>query len=49
VGFGAVDRAGEFQEVVDLGAFNWVTSFVSDARQRFVASAIGIQLLPLLF
>jgi hypothetical protein len=49
VGFGAVDRAGEFQEIVDLGAFDWVAQYVNDARQRFVASAIGIQLLALLF
>jgi hypothetical protein len=49
VGFGAADRADEFQEVVDLGVFNWVARYVSDARQRFVASAIGIQLLALLF
>jgi hypothetical protein len=49
VGFGAADRTGEFQEVVDLGAFDWVAQYLSDARQRFVASAIGIQLLALLF
>lgn len=49
VGFGAADRTGAFQEVVDLGMFDWVARFAGNARLRFVASAIGIQLLPLLF
>ena len=49
VGFGAHDRAGEFHEIVDLGIFDWVARLTSNRRNRFVASAIGIQLLPLLF
>ena len=49
VGFGVHDRAGEFQEVVDLGLFDWVGRLTSNRRHRYVASAIGIQLLPSLF
>jgi len=49
VGFGANDRSGQFQEIVDLGAFDWVAQLANDARQRFIASGLGIQLVPLLF
>ncbi|MDR6905146.1 hypothetical protein J2X63_000832 [Agromyces sp. 3263] len=49
LGFGVHDRAGAFREVVDLGVFDWVAQLTSNRRHRYVASAIGIQLLPLLF
>lgn len=49
VGFGATDRSGDFQELADLGAFDWVAHLTTNARQRFVASGLGIQLVPALF
>lgn len=49
VGFGARGRSGEFHEIADLGAFDWVARLTGDARQRFIASGLGIQLIPLLF
>jgi hypothetical protein len=49
VGFGAHASSGEFVELADLGAFDWVAQLTHDARQRFVASGLGIQLVPLLF
>ena len=48
VGFGVHDAAGEFLEIVDLGAHDWVAGLTGNRKHRFVASAIGIQLLPLL-
>ena len=41
--------SGDFVEIVDLGLFDWVARLTSNRRHRFVASAIGIQLLALLF
>lgn len=49
VGFGAESRSGEFVEIADLGRFDWVAQLTSDRRNRFVASGLGIQLVPLLF
>jgi len=49
VGFGAHDPAGDFVEIADLGRFDWVARLRSDRRLRFVASGLGIQLVPLLF
>ena len=49
VGYGVHDRAGDFHEIVDLGVFDWVAQLTSNRRYRFVASAIGLQLMPLLF
>ena len=49
IGYGVHDRAGAFHEIVDLGVFDWVAQLTSNRRHRFVASAIGLQLLPLLF
>ncbi|MRG60647.1 hypothetical protein GE115_12325 [Agromyces sp. CFH 90414] len=43
------DAAGAELDLVDIGAFDWAGRLTSDARQRFVASAIGLQLLPLRF
>jgi len=49
VGFGADGRSGGFVEIADLGRFDWVAQLTSDRRNRFVASGLGIQLVPLLF
>ncbi|MEL4318716.1 hypothetical protein WJX64_06870 [Leifsonia sp. YIM 134122] len=49
IGYGVYDRAGRFHEIVDLGVFDWVAQLTSNRRHRFVASAIGLQLLPVLF
>ncbi len=48
VGSGVHSRDGALREWVDLGVFDWVAQLTSNRRQRFVASAIGLQLLPLL-
>jgi hypothetical protein len=49
VGYGVHTLSGDFVEIVDLGLFDWVARLTSNRRHRFVASAIGIQLLALLF
>ncbi|MFC9561710.1 hypothetical protein [Agromyces sp. NPDC056965] len=49
VGFGAHTRSGDYVEVADLGRFDWVAKLAGDRRMRFVASGLGIQLVPLLF
>lgn len=49
VGYGVNTASGDFVEIVDLGLFDWVEEVTSNRRHRFVASAIGIQLLALLF
>jgi hypothetical protein len=49
VGFGAHDGDGVYREVADLGIFDWVARLTSNRRHRFVASGLGIQLLPILF
>lgn len=49
VGFGVHDRDGAYREIVDLGVFDWVARLTSNRRHRFVASGLGIQLLPILF
>jgi hypothetical protein len=46
--FGVHGRDGVLREWIDLGVFDWVAQLTSNRRQRFVASAIGLQLLPLL-
>ncbi|SFR70847.1 hypothetical protein SAMN05428970_1054 [Agromyces sp. CF514] len=48
VGFGVCTDDGTFVELVDIGRFGWVGELTADRRNRFVASAIGIQLIPLL-
>ena len=48
IGFAVHDRDGQLHEWVDLGVFDWVAQLTGNRRQRFVASAIGLQLLPLL-
>lgn len=42
------DRRGSVVRIADLGRFDWVATLTGDRRDRFVASAIGVQLLPLL-
>ncbi|RZS63627.1 hypothetical protein EV187_3536 [Agromyces ramosus] len=49
VGYGVHTANGDFAEIVDLGLFDWVAQLTSNRRHRFVASAIGIQLLAMLF
>jgi hypothetical protein len=49
VGYGVHTASGDFVEIVDLGLFDWVAQLTGNRRHRFVASAIGIQLLALLF
>ncbi|KQP01879.1 hypothetical protein ASF30_04805 [Leifsonia sp. Leaf264] len=48
IGYGVHDSDGVFHEIVDLGVFDWVAQLTSNRRHRLVASAIGLQLLPLL-
>ena len=40
------DRAGTPCDWIDLGAHDWVARLTSNGRQRCIASAVGIQLLP---
>jgi hypothetical protein len=46
---GATSPAGEHVPLADTGVFDWVARLTSNARQRFVASGLGLQLLPSLF
>lgn len=48
VGFGVHSAGGEFFDIVDLGALDWVAQLTGNRKHRLIASAIGIQLLPLL-
>lgn len=47
--FGATAQAGDFTPIADTGAFDWVARLASNRRLRFIASGLGIQLVPLLF
>ena len=47
--FGGTSTSGDHVPLADTGVFDWVARLTSNARQRFVASGLGIQLLPLLF
>jgi hypothetical protein len=49
VQFGAEARTGDFVPIGDLGVFDWVARLTANRKRRFVASGLGIQLLPLLF
>lgn len=40
---------GTYCELADVGVFDWAGTLTSDRRMRFVASGLGIQLVPLLF
>lgn len=48
VGFGVHAADGELFDIVDLGALDWVSRLTGNRKHRLIASAIGIQLLPLL-
>jgi hypothetical protein len=47
--FGASTRAGEFCPVGDLGLFDWVAKLTANRRHRFIASGLGLQLIPAVF
>jgi hypothetical protein len=47
--FGADTVSGEFCPIGDLGVFDWVARLAANRRQRFVASGLGLQLVPFLF
>jgi hypothetical protein len=47
--FGASSRAGDHVPFADIGVFDWVGKLTANRRLRYVASALGIQLFPLLF
>ena len=47
--FGGTSTLKEHVPLADTGVFDWVARLTSNARQRFVASGLGLQLLPLLF
>jgi hypothetical protein len=47
--FGAHTCGGEFAPIGDTGRFDWVAKLASNRRLRFVASGLGIQLIPILF
>ncbi len=46
---GGTGTGGAHVPLADTGAFDWVARLTSNARQRFVASGLGLQLLPILF
>ena len=45
----ADDASGERTNIADTGLFDWVAKLTSNRRFRFVASGLGLQLLPLRF
>lgn len=47
--FGADNSQGEHCPLADVGLFSWVQKLTNNEKLRFVASGVGIQLLPLLF
>lgn len=47
--FGARATDGTWLPIGDTGRFDWVAQLTSDARQRFVASGLGLQLIPFRF
>lgn len=47
--FGARAADGGFKPIGDTGRFDWVARLSSNARQRYIASGLGLQLVPLLF
>ena len=46
---GATGTRGEQVDLGDVGLFDWMAKLTSNRRHRFVASGLGLQLLPLLF
>ena len=47
--FGADDRSGSFIPIADTGRFDWIARLTANARLRYVASGLGLQLAPLRF
>ncbi len=47
--FGARARDGEFVPIADIGVFDWMAQLCSNERLRFVASGMGLSLVPRLF
>jgi len=47
--FGAESRSGAFIPIGDTGRFDWMAQLTSNRKMRFVASGLGLQLMPLLF
>lgn len=47
--FGADGAAGQHINIADTGLFDWVAKLNANHRLRYVASGVGLQLLPLLF
>ena len=47
--FGAHTQAGEFVALGDTGAFDWMARLLANRKLRFVASGMGVQLVPVLF
>lgn len=46
---GATGKHGEHVPLADIGLFDWMAKLTSNARLRFVASGVGIQLFPIVF
>jgi hypothetical protein len=46
---GATSKEGAPVNLADTGLFDWVAKLTSNRRHRFVASGLGLQLVPLLF
>ncbi|AKF07505.1 hypothetical protein [Sandaracinus amylolyticus] len=47
--FGARTATGAQPPLADAGRFDWMTKLTSNRKMRFVATGLGIQLLPMLF
>jgi hypothetical protein len=47
--FGAETREGQWNPIADLGRFDWSRQLTANHRQRYIASGLGIQLVPVLF
>jgi hypothetical protein len=47
--FGATSDEGHHVPLADTGLFDWVAAFTSNRRMRYIASGLGLQLVPALF
>ncbi|UJR79910.1 hypothetical protein [Sandaracinus amylolyticus] len=47
--FGARTATGATPPLADVGRFDWMAKLTSNRKMRFVATGLGIQLLPMLF
>lgn len=43
------DRTGAAKPIADTGVFDWMATLTANRKARFIASGMGIQLVPLLF